>query len=139
LELNTLCVYSLQNLENFSTVLNAAISRVITDNMLKVYEYIKCSNMCTSDDNSRRNSYSICAINTVSVLLQVTIENIIVHNYFFILLHIVARDLRQILASVMVCYVSQCFEENKCCINLILQCFKTSFIVYFSDRLVVCI
>lgn len=91
------------------------------------------SNIVTCD-NSRRNSYGICAVNTVPLLLQVTIENIIV-LLFFVLLHVLTCDLLQILISVMPCYVTQCFEENKCYINLIFQCFKMPFVVYFSDRL----
>jgi hypothetical protein len=102
--------------------------------MLKVYECIKCSNICTSGDNSRKNSYSICTVNTVPVLLQVTIENIM-YSYFFVLLHVLTCDLLQILISVMLWYVTQCFEENKCYVNLTFQCFKMPFIVYFSDRL----
>jgi len=87
-------------------------------------------------DNSRRNSYSICAVHTVPVLLQVTIENIIVYfYYFFVLLHVLTCDLLQILISVMLCDVTQCFEVNKCYINLTFQCFKMPLIVYFSDRL----
>jgi hypothetical protein len=87
------------------------------------------SNVVTCD-NSRRNSYSICAVNTVPVLLQVTIVNIIVYYYFFVLLHVLTCGLLQVLISVMLCYVTQCFEENKCYINLTSQCFKIPFIVY---------
>jgi len=55
--------------------------------------------MCTSGDNSRRNLYSICAINTVPVLLLVTIENIVYNCCFFfvVLLHILTHDLLSVL------------------------------------------
>lgn len=68
------------------------------------------------------------------MLLQVTIENI-VYYYFIVLLRVLTCGLLQVLISVMLCYVTQCFEENKCYINLTFQCFKIPFIVYISGIL----
>jgi hypothetical protein len=103
--------------------------------MLKVYECIKCSNMCTSGDNSRRNSYSICAVNNCSSVTASDNRKYDCVLFFFVLLHVLTCDLLQILISIMLCYVTQCFEENKCYINLTFQCFKMPFIVYISGRL----
>lgn len=103
--------------------------------MFKIYAYIKCSNMCTSGNNCRRNSYSICTVNNRSSDTASDNRKTLLCIIFFVLLHVPTCNLLQILISVMLCYVTQCFEENKCCINLTFQCFKIPFIVYISDRL----
>jgi len=58
-------------------------------------------------------THSICAVNTVPVLLLVTIENIVYYYFLFVfvLLHVLTHDLLPILISVMLCYATQCLKK----------------------------